>query len=543
MGFMRLTVLLGVLLFISVPKVMSAKYHVCDCGNGADSDCLSGDDARSGLDINNAWKSHEKARSSFATINAGDAILFCQGGAWDIASGLNRWVNSNCTVTDRCEISTYIPNWASGDEGRPVLRRLDGVNGMEFVDGGNANHEEGYLLKGLHLIGTPASPTFGLFFFNDIDDVAIDDVRVEGFQAGVHLAGSNACEPSDLLCDGRNDNIDLTNSEIVNNREQGWLGGSDNSEVINNVFLNNGNRASFDHNIYVSGNTTDMVVQHNTLKYSALDANGVCQGTSLVVHGSHHNLLIDGNFIEEDIGMAGFGCWGIAADGGSSAIESFTNMTISNNRIKNVGNLAIGVGSCQRCVIENNVIQQFQAIQTLGVAAPDRVTSAEDALLTDVIVRNNTFYFGPNSDGTGIKINDEGANHQIVSNVIYYAGSQNNFNCLETNLPFGNFTDIDSNLCYFPAAVAAQWSNGFLDLADWQNASGFDLNSQSLDPAFANSSADDFSAIDSFSPMLDSGHLTLSSLHAINGVLRDNLPDKGAYEYTLNDVIFINGFE
>ena len=535
--------LLGVAFLITVDSSKATDFFVCDCGTGADVDCVAGDDNNAGTVANNPWRSHEKARNTFTTLNGGDAMLFCQGGAWDISSGNSRWVNNNCSANNRCEISSYLPNWASGDEIRPVLRRLDGANGMDFVDGGNANHEAGYILSGLHLIGTPASATFGLFFYNDIDDVTVDSVRIEGFQVGFHLAGSNACDPNDLLCDGINDNIDLLNSEIINNREQGWLGGSNNSDVINNLFLNNGNRASFDHNIYVSGNSTDMVVQNNTLKYSALDVNGVCQGTSLVVHGTHHNLLIDGNFIEEDLGMAGFGCWGIAADGGSSSVEVFTHLIISNNRVKNVGNLAIGVGSCQNCLIENNVIQQSQFIETTGIASPDRVTATEDAESTAVVVRNNTLFYGANSTGTGIKINDEGNNHQIISNVIQYAGTQNNFNCMETNLVTSDFVDVDHNLCFFPDAAGAEWSNGFADLTAWQTFSGFDQNSVEVDPGFKHINAGDFSAVDEFSPMVNTGHMSLSSGSDFYGLSRDAQPDKGAFEFIFDDLIFIDGFE
>jgi hypothetical protein len=543
MRIYKFTGLVGCMLLISMTRAQATDYHVCDCGVGADIDCVAGNDGNVATDVNNPWLTHEKGRVAFATINGGDAILFCQGGAWDINSGNTRWINNNCTANNRCEIGAYLPSWASGDEARPILRRLDGANGMDFVDGGNANHEEGYRVSDIHLLGTPASATFGMFFYNDIDDVTVENVRIEGFQAGFHLAGSNACDPNDLLCDGKNENIDLLNSEIINNREQGWLGGSTNSAVINNVFFNNGNRASFDHNIYVSGNTVDMVVQNNHLKYSALDINGVCQGTSLVVHGVHHNLLIDGNYIEEDLGMAGFGCWGIAADGGSSAAEVFTNMTISNNTVKNVGNLAIGVGSCQNCVIENNVIMQSQFIETIGIASPDRVTAVEDSISTGIVVRNNTLFFGPNSTGTGVKINDEGNNHQIVSNVIDYAGNQSNFNCIHTNLAGSDFIDIDYNLCHYPSAAGAQWSQGFNDLAAWQNASGFDMNSNQSDPQFKNSATGDFSASNEFSPMVDAGHLTLSSIDDFNQVVRDSAPDKGAFEYVLNDVIFIDGFE
>jgi hypothetical protein len=260
------------------------------------------------------------------------------------------------------------------------------------------------------------------------------------------------------------------------------------------------------------------------------------------VHGTHHNLLIEGNFIEEDIALAGFGCWGIAADGGSSSIEIFTGLTIRNNTIKNLGNLAIGVGSCQNCLIENNVIIQNQAMETRGIMSPDRVTAPEDAISTDVIVRNNTIYFGLNSTGTGITIRDEGINHQMVSNIIHYSGNQNNFNCLNTNLAFNAFTEVENNLCYFPNAANAEWADSFGDLIAWQISSGFDENSLTINPGFIDINGNDFAAASAFSPIVDTGHSALSSPFAINAA-RDQSPDIGAFEYVFDDLIFANGFE
>ena len=62
------------------------------------------------------------------------------------------------------------------------------------------------------------------------------------------------------------------------------------------------------------------------------------------------------------------------------------------------------------------------------------------------------------------------------------------------------------------------------------------------DPEFKNINVGDFSATDEFSPVVNSGHLSLSSPAAING-LRDSSPDKGAYEFMFDDVIFQDGFE
>jgi hypothetical protein len=542
MCFYRLICLLSVLVVFSPKVVFSANHYVCDCASEADNECTPGNDNNTGTDADNPKQSYEQARATFSNISAGDAVLFCHGGAWDISSGQESWVNSTCLANNRCHIGAYLPPWATGDELRPKLRRLDVANGMSFANGGDGRHQEGYVISDLHLVGTSTSNFFGLFFYNDIDDVEIINVKVEGFGVGVHLAGSNPCDPNDNQCDGQNSNIDLSDSLIINNRSQGWLGASDDSSIINSKFFNNGSQFNFDHNIYLGGHSSDMVVKNNHLKYSALDNNGVCQGASMVAHGGHHNMLIEGNLVEEDINLAGQGCWGIVVDAAYNYDEIFTQITIRNNTVRNVGNVSVGISSCQNCVIENNVVEQSQATGGWGIVAPNRMTIGGDAITTDVSIRNNTIFLGTNFSGTGIGIINEGMNHQIISNVIYYAGNHAGFNCLSSNLSTTAFTEIDHNLCFYPNAANAEWMEGFVDLPAWQNSSGFDGNSLTIDPEFNDINGSDFSAASAMSPVVDSGHSTLSSPSGINAI-RDQNPDMGAFEFVFDDLIFVHGFE
>lgn len=81
-----------------------------------------------------------------------------------------------------------------------------------------------------------------------------------------------------------------------------------------------------------------------------------------MVHGRTENLLIEGNIVEEDIGKAEPGCWGIAIDhGGYPFEEYFTNVIIRCNIVRNVGNMFIGFTHCIGCTIENNLLIQEQS--------------------------------------------------------------------------------------------------------------------------------------------------------------------------------------
>ena len=524
------------------------QYYVCACDTGADTDCQAGDDAANGT-ITEPWRSYEKARIEFSSLSPGGATRFCRGGAWDVIAG-TRWVNQSCEAGNSCVVGDYTAPWGSGDEARPIIQRLDSTHGFALEDGGDAEHEEGYVFENLDLRGSGTESGWGFFLYNDIDDVLIRNLSITDFAIGVHLAGSNACNGGDPECDGRNERITLLGSTIRDNSAQGWLGASSGSQILYNHFENNGSTAIFDHNIYVSGSgggqTHGIRVVGNQLYRSALDAGGVCRGVSLVVHGEHDDLRIEGNEIWEDVGLAGGGCWGIAVDNGYGSAEGFTNVVIAGNTVRNVGNLAIGVGACAGCTIENNVIIHDQDFGITAIAAPDRPLDPGDLPQDDIVVRNNSIWIGPNSGGTAISVRDMGDDHVIVSNAIHYAGTSSSFNCLRVDLPLGSYQEIDHNICHFPNATGAEWSDGHGTNPDpltaWQGASGFGGSSQLADPGFADPAGFDLSAMTAFSAMIDNGHTTLSSPSELHGLPRDAMPDVGAYEWSISP-LFIDGFE
>jgi hypothetical protein len=519
----------------------SADWHVCDCAAGADADCVAGDDGATGS-IADPWQSYETARTTFGSLAPGDAIRFCRGGAWQVSAG-TRWVNGICRAEQRCVVGDYTPGWASGDEQRPIIVRADGNHAFALEDGGDAEHEEGYLFESLDL-RSPSGTGNGFFLYNDIDDVEIRDVSIRGFGIGVHLAGSNPCS-ADPECDGRNERIVLRRATVTDNEAQGWLGASSGTQILDSTFEGNGTVAVFDHNIYVSGSsggqTEGMVVRGNRLYRSALDRSGTCRAVSLVVHGQHRDLLIAGNEVWEDVGRAGPGCWGIAVDPGYGSAEGFIDVTIRGNRVSHTGNVLIGVAACQGCVIENNVIVHAQDYGARAIAAPDRDLGPGDLEQDRVVVRNNSIWIA-GGGGSAIHLGGQGDEHQAVSNAIHYAGTSGSFNCFELGLPLAAYAAIDHNLCHTPAAPAAEWADGHGDLAAWVAASGFDASSSTNDPGFAAPQAGDLSAAAADAAMVDAGHPTLSSPIEIGGFARGAAPDAGAHEWGV-EVIFIDGFE
>jgi hypothetical protein len=269
----------------------------------------------------------------------------------------------------------------------------------------------------------------------------------------------------------------------------------------------------------------------NELYRSAI-VDGQCAGVSLVVHGEHEGLRIEGNLVREDVGAAGGGCWGIAVDTGYAAPEGFRNLVIRGNRVINVGNMSIGINACQNCLIENNVVVQTQDTGHTAIAVPDRQPEADDLPMTNVTVRNNSIYSGDKTSGTGIKLGGEGTDHTLVSNAVYYAGADQ-WSCFELDLALSAYEAVDNNLCFFPSASGGEWVKGAGDLSAWQGSSGFDSNSLVDDPGYTAVDQPDYdlSAASSASNMVDRGHQSLSAPTDITGADRDSSPDTGAYEW------------
>jgi hypothetical protein len=442
---LRTMLLIGLLLAgawgVPVRPVL-ASGHVCDCANGADLDCVPGADAASGS-ASEPWQSVARARAAFSTLAPGEAIRFCRGGAWDDADSA-AWVNDACTAAAPCRVEAYSASWASGDESRPRLTRSAAGDAFSLANPGSARPQAGYRFADLHLIGNGVGQ--GFFLFNDIDDVTIERVRIENFEIGVQVAGANACGP-DPDCDGRNERIVLRDSEIIGNSVQGWLGASSGTKLLFNLFDGNGSLAIFDHNVYLASEaeTFGVEVIGNVLRNNTLNAQGRCSAASLVGHGRHTDLLIEGNLIEEAVGAAEPECWGLTIDPAYSSPEQFTRVVIRGNTVRNVGNLAIGTAACTDCIIENNQVIRDVPIGGEAIAVPNRALGAGDTPGTRVIVRNNSIQFaGP---GAAIAVTTRGTGHQVVSNAIRTSDDGAGFACFDTDLSPSAFAVVDHNLC------------------------------------------------------------------------------------------------
>lgn len=499
-------------------KLLAADYYVCDCAAGSEPSCIAGNDVNNGTSASTPWRSISNVIAIVNNLQGGDRILFAKGGAWSDVS-LGNIFNLNASASNPIVFDSYEPLWLG--TAKPILvEARTGLDIFRFTDGGNADHDEGYVIQNLDLRGN-GTGQWGVFAYNDADHITLNNVDFSGFEIGIHSAGANT---PNFGADQQNQHMTLSNCTIMNCSAQGFLGGGDGLIIENSYFENNGfDLAVFNHNVYISHG--DNVIVRNNELYRATIVNGLADGVSLVIHGHHDNLLIENNYIHEDPGQVTGNAWGIAVDPGYNTAEYFTNLVIRNNLIVNMYNVGIGVASSPGAIIENNIIINESAAGIVAIAAPDRVRGVEDTPMSEVTVRNNTVYLrGTDVLTTGIAVGGEGTGHVVVSNLV----SMGNGNGFQMDLADSDYSSVDYNL--MDSQIGAMWGAGS-SLANWRLSRGFDLNSLVADPMFTSPSSPNFNLLPmAGSPVIESGHPTLSSITDYTGVNRVGMSDVGAFE-------------
>lgn len=422
-NIIRLLITLALLTISSA--AFSTEYYFCDIG----------DDSNPGTE-EKPMQSYDKAMTLFKKMSAGSSISFCRGGSFEAATSF-RLYNTNCSAENVCRVGDY----GDTSKERPTIYASN-ITVFNFQDGGGANQDGGYLLENM-ILRSRTDNGNGVMLFNDVDDLTMNNLHIEGFNGGVYSAKANTPEAG---ANKINERIVLKNSVIINNKKMGWLGACTECLIENNVFENNGTNPIFDHNIYLSGSldapSNGITIRNNTL-YKSSFTDGKCRAVSLVGHGIINRLTIDGNIIKEDAGAVDGNCWGIQIDPGyGKSEESFVGLTITNNKILNVGNTGIACASCENVLIKNNDIIDEGNVLTTGISVP---AGKEAALKSkNVIISNNRIALNGN---WGIGITMGGVNQFSASgNKISVAESGLNSRCF--NLFGGNTdTDVTNNHC------------------------------------------------------------------------------------------------
>jgi len=203
------------------------------------------------------------------------------------------------------------------------------------------------------------------------------------------------------------ENIKLHRNIVRYNISQGFLGGSPGYEILDNVFIDNGNNGVFDHNIYfgckdlLDGAPCPQLISGNYLTGSSRDSNGDCYASQIVAHGYVNGTVIENNVISEPEGhVTGF-CYGIDISQLARNDYPMTDLTIRNNVIINQGRVGINVIGATGILIEENVLVSHDS-RYEGAKVAVYIRTDPDTGGGDVIIRNNFIDYGGNISNGGV---------------------------------------------------------------------------------------------------------------------------------------------
>jgi len=483
-----------VLMALAALPVQATTYYFSDCQAGADVGCHPGSEANDGLSADKP-KQLVPARSLVDSLVGGDQLLLARNGSWRIETSAFWTGNNKGSAANHIVIADYTPAGYQGSA-KPLIT----VTGLEsncltITNGGDIPvHKEGFTFKNIKCVGPGAGTNSnGVFTYNDVSDVLIENVDFSEFGIGVYPGTGNA--PG-----AKTSRLTLRNSFIHDNGVQGLFGGGPYLLLEGNRFDNNGfysNPLLRNHNIYLAApDFHGAIVRGNTLTRSAVcgprtnyacGVQDTCQGVSLVVHGTTDDLVIENNLIDETPG-AGGGCYGIQIAPGYGEAEGYAGSVVRGNQIVNVGSNAIDIGSCPFCVVEDNVVAWTTkpTVTVQGVVVPSGNSGSGDVADTNVTVRNNSIYLSGNSAyNTGIMVKSVGSGHKVVNNLVYFAPDTSaQARCFDTTgLTRSSYKAFDHNICYSDRADhAVAYSPAYATLAAAQ-AAQFDVHGKNADPS------------------------------------------------------------
>jgi len=284
---------------------------------------------------------HDCSTPGPATIDEFSDKLYCDAGAIKVTNYISNQFDSVFGNQPSCEYS----------DSSHAQHRIDRgpLQGLSF-----SNIDYRYT-------GSKSGSPNCFFVYNgDKESLYFENLTIDGYRIGGDFNNR----------EGTIKDVTVTNCIIKNCWIQGVLGGPDYSLFYDNVFDNNGHNNTGGgnnkyHNIYLS-NCHHTIVRKNECSKSAIK-NGIAQGTEIVFHGVCSKLIIDDNYIHNEIGESHGGNYGIAVNSGYNSAEHFTDCIIRNNKIVNTGNKSIDCSAWVRGVVEDNEIISEQNYGHMGI--------------------------------------------------------------------------------------------------------------------------------------------------------------------------------
>jgi hypothetical protein len=521
-------------------RTTGTTYYACDCQGGAAAGCLAGNDANPGTSKTAPVKTMARIAQLWRGMRAGDTLALCRGGKFAVdqstSDSSTAWRNTSCTGQNTCLMRDYAPSWGNGNEGQPVIFpdsnrtafRLFGGGGYRFINLTIAHPAAG---------GVAARGSNGFIVNGDVNDLEVCNVTFDGLDFGA-ITDAHGKDAQGLYgtCGYRHH---FRGNRFTNLCDDALLFQSHESDIDGNYFYNVGHDTcnnyyhfqnaggGMTHTFYLASGCDSQNVRfiNNEVRRSTV-YNGVCAGAPVVTGGQTTGAVFENNYIEGTL-TPGSNCGAIF--GGNTVSNANyhgpRNLIVRRNRIKLWGdNAAIGFSAARNALIEDNVIETYGPIGSMGdyggiIALPHYAESKMGPgsdLTTGGTIRNNTvFVYNPNDASPG-NVSSQGwtfgnsaisvgrytgGGFNVVGNAVYVRNGTMG-GCFST-ADKARIAVMNNNVCAAgPSGAFSSWmtaGSGY-SLANWRTFSGFDAASSASDPQFVNATP---SALPPAVPVLD----------------------------------------
>lgn len=512
--------------------VRGTVYYYCDCGTGAEADCVVGSDSNAGTSASAPRRTIADAMSRLNSLNSSSSslntIALCKGGAFDAQARLNI-ANSGCAVGNTCtDLREYTPTTFTGTA-RPILTTPENAN-LFYAEGTSAG---GVRIMNLALRGASniqSNDNRAIFLYDGAHDIKIYNNDISGFFRGISSQ------------EGTNESV---NNEVVGNNfsnmySLAFLGGGSGTRVNYNAIRTTGGNAPLNHAIYMA---TGAIISYD-VEVIGNDIQGQygssCLGAIISNHGAFDGYRISYNTINIFASETSAGCFGIANDNVTNDPDPvlYRHAVFSGNTIINAGNTSMTITSSPGVIIENNLIVNDWSGAVIGISVTGTNRGQDDTSNANVI-RNNTIWYGPNVSGNtrGISVGangGEGTGHIIANNSVSSTQGAGILNCFRHDLPLSAYAFVNNNHCHATGSFNFEFMRG--TLAAWQAyaaGTGFDTDSIVEAPQFAATGSDYragyFKPVGG-SPLSGAGTSLHMSTQDFAYVNRPTPPAMGAYE-------------
>lgn len=422
-----------------------AVFYYCDCQTGADPACVPGNDANRGTSPAAPRRSFAGAEARFNSMNAGDTVALCRGGAWNANAGGIR--NQRCSASKPstfCDFRDYVPPWGSVATARP---RINAGRKHAFPIWHSDRSYEGYRFWNLDVRQEDRryDGARAFFILGKQSHIDICNVSTEGGGIGIDAAAGA-------------DHLTVRHSTFTRHGQLAIGASGPFLTLDSNTFIDNGDQAVSEerqgwmHSVYLSCREPCPGVRIVN-NYFRTDPDGAwgtgnpksrCRGVMLILRAYPTGVLVENNLF---IGSAPYACGAFSISGSSGYTEA-RGAVIRRNRVIWTVNptQALQIDACQSCVVTDNVIDSpgGRGISSPAEAHADK---AEFSETTGTVVRNNSIRM---QGGIGISVGKyaEGKDFIVENNAVWVAPGGS---CFAVNRPTagGHPFDLrtDGNYC------------------------------------------------------------------------------------------------